>query len=92
MGEGRHVVVAEIGLTKNRYGAEIRTSEPMSLELAREFALNAVRGHDPDFYRRPDNAVALRVGAADQYLVVEGHRLSPDSLSRLTVAEVVDAI
>ncbi|KOY56053.1 hypothetical protein [Streptomyces sp. XY332] len=92
MGDGRHIVVAEIGLTKNRYGAEIRTSEPMSLEEAREFALNAVRGDHPDFYRRPENAVALRVGADDQYLVVEGHRLSPDSLSRLTVADVLDAV
>ncbi|WP_406187849.1 hypothetical protein [Streptomyces sp. NBC_01006] len=92
MGEGRHVVVAEIGLAKNRYGAEIRTSEPMSLEKAREFALNAVRGERPDFYRRPENAVALRVGADDQYLVVEGHRLNPDSLSRLTVADVLEAV
>ncbi|MGC0319236.1 hypothetical protein [Kitasatospora acidiphila] len=37
MSERNHVVVAEIGLTKNRYGAEIRTSESMSAEEAREF-------------------------------------------------------
>lgn len=92
MSERSHVVVAEIGLTKNRYGAEIRTSEPMPLEEAHEFALKAARGDNPDFYQSPKNAVVLRVGAADQYLVVEGHRLSPDSLSRFTVAEVVDAV
>lgn len=92
MSERNHVVVAEIGLTKNRYGAEIRTSESMSAEEAREFMLKAVRGDNPDFYRRPKNVVVLRVGAADQYLIVEGNRLSPDSLSRFTVAQAVDAI
>ncbi|MGW3044305.1 hypothetical protein ACWC9T_30625 [Kitasatospora sp. NPDC001159] len=85
-----HVVVAEIGLTKNRYGAEIKTSEPMSLEQARTFALEAARGSHPDFAPAPKKAQILRVGT-DQYLVVEGHRLSPDSLNRFTVTEVVDA-
>ncbi|MEU4584685.1 hypothetical protein AB0F92_21725 [Kitasatospora aureofaciens] len=84
-----HVVVAEIGLTKNRYGAEIKTSEPMSLEQARAFALEAARGGHPDFAPAAKDAQVLRV-AADQYLVVEGHRLSPDSLNRFTVAQVVD--
>ncbi|MFF4449828.1 hypothetical protein [Streptomyces sp. NPDC001502] len=38
MSERNHGVVAETGLTKNRYGAQIRTSESMSLQDAREFA------------------------------------------------------
>ncbi|MFH8386565.1 hypothetical protein ACH4E7_37505 [Kitasatospora sp. NPDC018058] len=83
-----HVVVAEIGLTKNRYGAEIKTSEPMPLEQARAYALEAARGGHPDFAPAAKDAQVLRVGA-DQYLVVEGHRLSPDSLNRFTVTEVV---
>ncbi|WBP85128.1 hypothetical protein [Kitasatospora cathayae] len=85
-----HVVVAEIGLTKNRYGAEIKTSEPMSLDQARAFALEAARGGHPEFAPALKKAQILRIGA-DQYLVVEGHRLSPDSLNRFTVTEVVDA-
>ncbi|MFI8456041.1 hypothetical protein [Kitasatospora sp. NPDC085464] len=85
-----HVVVAEIGLTKNRYGAEIKASEPMTLEQARAFALEAARGDHPDFASAAKKAQILRV-SADQYLVVEGHRLSPDSLNRFTVTEVVDA-
>ncbi|MFJ9845945.1 hypothetical protein ACIRYZ_36990 [Kitasatospora sp. NPDC101155] len=84
-----HIVVAEIGLTKNRYGAEIRTSGPMSREQARAFALEAARGGHPDFAPAAKDARILQVGA-DQYLVVEGHRLSPDSLNRFTVTQVVD--
>ncbi|WP_406194879.1 hypothetical protein OH807_06185 [Kitasatospora sp. NBC_01560] len=84
-----HVVVAEIGLTKNRFGAEIRTSEPMSLEEARAFALEAARGQHPDFAPTAKEAQLLRAGA-DQYLMVEGHRLNPDSLNRFTVTQVVD--
>ncbi|MEU6867111.1 hypothetical protein ABZ924_28315 [Streptomyces sp. NPDC046876] len=84
-----HVVVAEIGLTKNKYGAEIRTSEPMTLDEARAYALTAARGGHPEFVPAPKNAQVLRTGGEDQYLVVEGHRLSPDSLTRLSVAEVV---
>ncbi|MER5639343.1 hypothetical protein ABT095_20590 [Kitasatospora sp. NPDC002227] len=86
-----HVVVAEIGLTKNRYGADIRTSEPLPLEQAQAYALAAVRGEHPDFYEPLKDARVLRVPGADQYLVVGAHRLSPDSLSRITVTEVVDA-
>ncbi|WP_329314150.1 MULTISPECIES: hypothetical protein [unclassified Streptomyces] len=85
-----YVVVAEIGLTKNKYGAEIRTSEPMTLDQARAFALTAAQGGNPDFAPAAKNAQVLRTGGADQYLVVEGHRLSPDSLTRLSVAEVVN--
>ncbi|TQF02844.1 hypothetical protein E6W39_11970 [Kitasatospora acidiphila] len=85
-----YIVVAEIGLAKNRYGAEIRTSDPMPLDQARTFALEAARSGHPDFAPVAKNARVLRIGEADQYLVVEGHRLSPDSLSRFTVTQVVD--
>ncbi|MFI8266622.1 hypothetical protein [Streptomyces sp. NPDC085665] len=85
-----HVVVAEIGLTKNKYGAEIRTSEPVPLDQARAFAPAAARGGNPAFVLAAKSAQVLRTGGDDRYLVVEVHRLSPDSLTRLSLAEVVD--
>ncbi|MFH8387320.1 hypothetical protein ACH4E7_41515 [Kitasatospora sp. NPDC018058] len=40
--------------------------------------------------RRPTLTVPCHRHAGERYLIVEGHRLSPDSLDRFTVAQVVD--
>jgi hypothetical protein len=83
-----YVVVAEIGLRKNSYGAEIRTSEPTTEAEAGALLQRVLDGAEPDLYAPPDGARVLRIDASGQYLVVEGHRLQPDALTRLSVASV----
>jgi hypothetical protein len=88
MTENSYVVVAEIGLTKNSYGAEIRTTEPMGLTETQAFLQRVLAGDEPDLYRPPADARVLRIEAIDQYLVVGGNRLRPDMLTRLSIAAV----
>lgn len=83
-----YVVVAEIGLTKNSYGAEIRTSEPTTEPGARELLHRVLAGQEPELYSPPPEARIVRIDAIGQYLVVEGHRLRPDRLTRLSIGSV----
>lgn len=83
-----YVVVAEIGLRNNSYGAEIRTSEPTTEAEAHELLRRVLDGDEPDLYAPPDGARVLYLEAADQHLVVEHHRLRPDALTRLSVGSV----
>ncbi|WP_424892924.1 hypothetical protein [Streptomyces sp. XH2] len=89
MSDSKYVVVAELGLAKNKYGADIRTSEPMTLDEARAYVRTTLRGDNPDFFCLPKEARTLQLDGTDQYLVIEGHRLAPDSLSRFTIAREI---
>lgn len=84
-----YVVVAEIGLSKNTYGADIRQSRPMSLPDARTFLRDALAGRHTDFCSPEQDAQVLQVEGADQYLVIEHRRLRPDRLLRLTIGRAV---
>lgn len=90
MSEERFVVVGELGLTKNSYGAEIRRSEPLERSSAQELLSRTVSGQVPDFYQLPADAQVLQLAAGDQYLVIAGRRAQPDSLSRFSLALVIE--
>jgi len=85
---GTYVVVAELGLTKNGYGAEIRHSVPLALPAAQALLGSVLNGAEPDFYQLPAGAMVLAMASGEQYLVIEDRALQPKKLSRFTLAQV----
>jgi len=83
-----YVVVAELGLTKNDYGAEIRHSVPLALPAAQALLGSVLNGAEPDFYKLPAGAMVLATASREQYLVIEDRAPQPKKLSRFTIAQV----
>ena len=83
-----YVVVAELGLTKNGYGAEIRHSNPLPLPAAQSLLASVLNGTEPELYQLPAGALVLAVASGEQYLVIEDRSLQPKKLSRITIAQV----
>jgi len=88
MSDPLFVVVVEAGLRKNSYGADIRCSAPQGRDAAEALLDEVAAGKYPDLFDPKPGTSLLRVADA-QFLAIQPHRLQPDELTRLTLAEHV---
>ena len=88
MSDPQFVVVVEAGLRKNSYGADIRCSAPRGRDTAEAFFDEVMTGKHPELFDPQPGTSLLRI-AGTEFIAVQPHRLQPDELTRLTLAEHV---
>ena len=88
MSDPQFVVIVEAGLRKNSYGADIRYSPPLARAEIDAYFAEVTAGRHPELFNPQPGTSLLKV-TDTQFVAIHPHRLQPDELTRVTLAELV---